>query len=79
MEDGGCLKPSHDKEERAAETIQETKENILLLLISDSLTAGSRPLSRRIHYTQEVPPFRTISEFPLKGLLGWHNSSVPTH
>ena len=59
---------------------QKMEEKNKALLISVYLTAGSRPQSSGFHYLQEVPPFGTISELHHKGfLLGWHNSSVPTH
>ena len=73
-------KPSQEKEEHSKiEEIKENNENISLL-ISDSFTARLRPRSSGYHLftsIQEVPPIGTISEF--KGLLGWHNSYLPTH
>ena len=50
-----------------------------LIAIADSFTAQADTRSSGIHHIQEVPPFGTISEFPHKCLLSWHNSSVPTH
>ena len=49
------------------------------LLILSCFTAQTRLWSSGSHHIQEVPPFGTISELHHKGLLGWHNSSVPTH
>ena len=74
---GGCQKPSQGKEERP---IEETKENISLPIDFRFCTAaGSRPWSSGFHHIQEVPHFGTISKFPHKVLLGWHNSSVPAY
>ena len=53
---------------------EKTKENISLVLISDSFTAWWRQGSRGFHHIQEVPPFGTISEFPHKGL---QNGIIP--
>ena len=57
---------------------KNNKKKIKLFILI-CFTAQTRLWSSGSHHIQEVPPFGTISEFPHEGLLGWHNSSVPTH